>query len=174
MSQETQTTTQMSDTNQAPESISAGGLSSLAPMILIFVVFYFLLIRPQEKKRKAQAQLISTVKPGENIVTHSGILGKVKNINENDGSVTLEVANNVEIKVLKSAIADITSRNSTPAPKEIKPATSKVAKAVSANKPTKKIATKKAEAASTKKATSKKPVAKKVATKKAPAKKAKK
>jgi preprotein translocase subunit YajC len=156
----------MADTNQAPESMSAGGLSSLAPMILIFVVFYFLLIRPQEKKRKAQEKLISTVKPGENIITHSGIFGKVKSVNENDGSVSLEVANNVELKVLKSAVADITSRKADKAPKEDKPAISKVAKAVSANKPAKK--------SPVTKPASKKPVAKKTAAKKSPIKKAKK
>lgn len=153
MSQETQTAVAVTDAGEAPEQIGAGGFSSLVPMILIFVVFYFLLIRPQEKKRKAQEQLVSTVKPGENILTHSGMFGKVTKVNENDGSVSVEVAKNVEVKILKSAIAEFTSRKDA-APKESTP---KVAKAAAANKPAPKKATKPA---------AKKPAAKK-ATKKA-------
>lgn len=156
MSQETQTSTQVADAGAAPAEISAGGFSSLVPMILIFVVFYFLLIRPQEKKRKAQEQLISTVKSGESVITHSGIHGKVTKVNENDSTVSLEVAKNVEVKIMKSAIADIVSRKEAHA----KPTASKVEKAAAANKPA-------AKKASTKKAPAKKPAAKKSTAKKA-------
>lgn len=152
MSQETQTSVAVENAGEAPEQIGAGGFSSLVPMILIFVVFYFLLIRPQEKKRKAQEQLVSTVKPGENVITHSGMFGKVVSVNENDNSVSLEVAKNVEIKIMKSAIAEITSRKDTPA----KPAASKVQKAATANKGARVV---------------KKPEARKIAPRKAPARK---
>jgi preprotein translocase subunit YajC len=94
---------------QAPEAAQSV-FTSLAPMVLIFVVFYFLLIRPQEKKRKAQEQLVSTVKPGEEVLLHSGIYGKVVKVNENDNSLLLQVSKETEIKVLQSAIADIVSR----------------------------------------------------------------
>ncbi len=94
---------------KAPETIQSTFMS-LTPMLLIFVVFYFFLIRPQEKKRKAQAALISTVKPGEEVLLHSGIYGKVSKVNENDSTFTLQVSKDVEMKVLQSAIADIISR----------------------------------------------------------------
>ncbi len=89
-------------------------------MVLIFVVFYFLLIRPQEKKRKAQEQLVSTVKPGEEVLLHSGIYGKVVKVNENDGSLLLQVSKDTDIKVLQSAIADIISRKTAAKIEEVK------------------------------------------------------
>jgi preprotein translocase subunit YajC len=107
------TVAQTENLPQAPEQIQGGGWTSLIPMVLIFVVFYFLLIKPQEKKRKLQEQLVSTVKPGEEIITHSGIYGKVVKVNENDGTAIISVGNNIEMKVLRSAIADIPSRKTT-------------------------------------------------------------
>ena len=110
---------------EAPQSI----FTSLAPMVLIFVVFYFLLIRPQEKKRKAQAQLVSTVKPGEEVLLHSGIYGKVVKVNENDNSLLLQVSKETDIKVLQSAIADILSRKTVAKVEETKtPANDKAIK----------------------------------------------
>lgn len=94
----------------APEPVQNSILTSLGPMVLIFGVFYFLLIRPQEKKRKAQEQLVSTVKPGEEVLLHSGIYGKVTKVNENDSTMIVQIAENTEIKVMQSAIADIISR----------------------------------------------------------------
>lgn len=94
----------------APESVQNSILTSLGPMVLIFGVFYFLLIRPQEKKRKAQEQLISTVKAGEEVLLHSGIYGKVTKVNENDSTMIIQVAENTEMKVMQSAIVDIISR----------------------------------------------------------------
>lgn len=93
----------------APESMESGWLN-MVPMVLIFVVFYFFLIRPQEKRRKQQEKLTSSVKRGEDIVTSSGICGVVRKVNDSDNTLMLEVANGVEIKILKSAIADVISR----------------------------------------------------------------
>ncbi|XVN43105.1 MAG: preprotein translocase subunit YajC [Candidatus Rickettsia vulgarisii] len=95
---------------QPAESSPFSTLSSMIPMVLIFVVFYFFLIRPQEKRRREKETLISTVKKGEEVVTNSGIYGTVSKISDNDNTVELEIAENVKIKVLKSAILDITSR----------------------------------------------------------------
>lgn len=93
----------------APDSIQST-FTSLVPMLLIFVVFYFLLIRPQEKKRKAQEQLVSTAKPGEEVVLHSGLYGKIVKVNENDSTINVQIAENTEVKVMQSAIAEIISR----------------------------------------------------------------
>jgi preprotein translocase subunit YajC len=94
---------------KAPESIMSNW-TSLVPMVLIFVVFYFFLIRPQDKRRKEQQLLINGVKKGEEIVTNSGIFGIVTKIHDNDHMLEIEIAKDVQIKILKSAIADIVSR----------------------------------------------------------------
>ncbi|ABV75178.1 preprotein translocase subunit YajC [Rickettsia akari str. Hartford] len=86
------------------------GLTSLIPMVLIFAVFYFLLLRPQEKRRKEIEKLVSNVKKGEEVLTNSGIYGIVTKVSENDNNVEIEIAKDVRIKALKSAIIDITSR----------------------------------------------------------------
>ncbi|MFP3013084.1 MAG: preprotein translocase subunit YajC [Rickettsia sp.] len=86
------------------------GLTSLIPMVLIFAVFYFLLLRPQEKRRKERDKLVSEVKKGEEVLTNSGIYGIVTKVSENDNNIEIEIAKDVRIKALKSAIVDITSR----------------------------------------------------------------
>lgn len=87
------------------------GLISLIPMVLIFAVFYFLLLRPQEKRRKEREKLVSEVKKGEEVLTNSGIYGIVSKVSENEPNIEVEIAKDVRIKVLKSAIIDITSRS---------------------------------------------------------------
>ncbi|MDP5110580.1 MAG: preprotein translocase subunit YajC [Rickettsiaceae bacterium] len=97
-------------TPESPPAIESG-LTSLVPMVLIFVVFYFLLIRPQEKKRRSQETLVSGVKKGEEVLTNAGIYGVVTQINDSDNTITLRIANDVEIKMQKNSIADIVSRS---------------------------------------------------------------
>jgi len=94
---------------KAPES-PGNSWTSLVPMVLIFAVFYFLLIRPQEKRRRAQQDLVSSVKKGEEVLTNSGIIGVVSKINDSDNTVHISVAKDVEIKMLKTSISDILSR----------------------------------------------------------------
>lgn len=84
---------------------------NLAPMVLIFVVFYFLLIRPQEKKRRRQETLVKSVKVGEEVMTNTGMFGKITKINDSDNIVFLKIADAVEVKLLKTSIVDITSKN---------------------------------------------------------------
>lgn len=104
-------TVQDSDnTPDAPPGIESGW-TSLVPMILIFVVFYFLLIRPQEKKRRTQETLVSGVKKGEEVLTNSGMFGIVTKINDSDNTIMVKVADGVEVKILKNSIADIVSRS---------------------------------------------------------------
>lgn len=93
------------------ESSPYSALSSMIPMVLIFMVFYFFLIRPQEKRRREKASLILTVKKGEEVITNSGIYGVVTKVHEAADTVELEIAENVRVKILKSSILDISSRN---------------------------------------------------------------
>ena len=89
---------------------AAGGGSSdflvqLFPLVLIFVVFYFLLIRPQQKKAKEHQALISKISTGDEVVTTGGILGKVTEVG--DSFVTIEVADGVRIKVQKFQVGSL-------------------------------------------------------------------
>lgn len=75
------------------------------PMIVIFVAFYFLLIRPQQKRQKAHAALVSALSTGDEVLTAGGILGKVTGVSEH--YATLHIADNVEIKVQKSTVSAV-------------------------------------------------------------------
>ncbi|MBI5557571.1 MAG: preprotein translocase subunit YajC [Deltaproteobacteria bacterium] len=77
-------------------------LTGFLPMILIFVVFYFLLIRPQQKKAKAQQEFLNNLKKGDEVVTGGGLHGKITGIT--DTVVTLEIADNVKVKVSRQYI----------------------------------------------------------------------
>ncbi|MCD6419319.1 MAG: preprotein translocase subunit YajC [Synergistetes bacterium] len=78
-------------------------MGGLLPLILIFAVFYFLLIRPQQKQKKRHQEMISSLSKGDKVVTIGGIWGEVKEIKGD--SFILEIADGVKIRVLKSAIA---------------------------------------------------------------------
>ncbi len=77
----------------------------LAPLLLIGVVFYFLLIRPQNQRRRAQMEMQSSIEVGDEIVTTAGIYGTVTEIDDDYGIVTLEVAPNTEIRLARAAVA---------------------------------------------------------------------
>lgn len=76
---------------------------SMAPIAVLFIVFYFLLIRPQQKKAKEQKEMISNLQKGDNIISSSGIFGRITSVNED--SVTVEIAENVRVKMVKDAVA---------------------------------------------------------------------
>jgi preprotein translocase subunit YajC len=90
----------------------AGGsdfLIQLFPLVLIFIVFYFLLIRPQQSKMKAQKEMLAGVKRGDRVVTGGGIIGLVtKVIGENE--LQVELAEGVRVRVIKQTITDILTR----------------------------------------------------------------
>jgi len=87
----------------AAPSTGPGGIASFIPLILIFVVFYFLLIRPQQKKVKEHQNFVSNLKKGDSVVTNGGIYGEITGLT--DTVVTLEIADNVRIKVSRPNIA---------------------------------------------------------------------
>jgi preprotein translocase subunit YajC len=87
---------------------AGGGMAAfqqVIPLVFMFAIFYFLLIRPQQKKAKAHKALLDSMKKGDNVITAGGVHGKITAV-DND-LVTLEVANNVNIKITKSYIAAI-------------------------------------------------------------------
>ncbi len=79
------------------------GLLSLAPLVIIFVLFYFLLIRPQQKRAKQHKEMVASIKKGDDVATNGGLLGKV--IDLDDNFVTLEIAKGVNVKVQRPSIA---------------------------------------------------------------------
>jgi preprotein translocase subunit YajC len=81
------------------------GFIAFLPMIAIFVIFYFLLIRPQQKRAKEQKAMIEALGKGDEVVSAGGIVGKVAKLNES--YVTLEIANGVEINVQRNAITTL-------------------------------------------------------------------
>ena len=89
---------------QASGAMPGGDLVTFLPMIAIIVVFYFLLIRPQQKRARTHKQFIENMKKGDRVVTSGGMYGTITGVTDN--SVTIEVAEKVRVKVLKSAIAD--------------------------------------------------------------------
>ncbi len=82
-----------------------GGLMSFLPLIVIFVIFYFLLIRPQMKRSKDHKNLVSALAAGDEVVTNGGVLGRIIEVGES--FVTVEVADNVQIKLQKQAVASV-------------------------------------------------------------------
>ena len=83
-------------------------LMSMAPMVLIFVVFWFLLIRPQQKKAKEHRAVVAALKRGDRVVTTGGIYGQVTHVA--DDHLMVEVAEGVKIKVVRDAISAVPSK----------------------------------------------------------------
>lgn len=87
----------------AQNGAQGGALSPLLFLIVIFVVFYFLLIRPQAKKQKEHRDMVAALAEGDEVVTGGGVLGRITDVDEQ--FVTVEVASNVALKVQKHSIA---------------------------------------------------------------------
>lgn len=81
----------------------------LLPMIVIFAAFYFLLIRPQQKKQKAHAALVANLKTGDEVLTAGGILGKITGVSEH--YVVVQIADNTEIKMQKASISQVVPKD---------------------------------------------------------------
>jgi preprotein translocase subunit YajC len=84
---------------------AAGFFNMIFPLVLIFVIFYFLLIRPQQKRLKQHQTLIGAVKPRDTAVTNGGLIGKVTKVEEHE--VELEIATGVRVRVMKSMLSDV-------------------------------------------------------------------
>ncbi|QTN18978.1 preprotein translocase subunit YajC [Brevundimonas sp. AJA228-03] len=95
------------------------------PFVAIFVLFYFLLIRPQQKRAKEHQALIAAVKRGDTIVLSSGLIGKVTRVEE--AEVNMEIAPSVNVRVVKAMIAEVRNRTAIAA-NDAKPAPKAVAK----------------------------------------------
>ncbi|WFE76323.1 preprotein translocase subunit YajC [Roseinatronobacter sp. S2] len=100
----------------AQDAGAAGGLISIIPFVLIFVIMYFLLIRPQQKKMKDHRAMVEALRRGDQVVTQGGLIGKVTKVKE-DGELEVEIAEGVKVRVVKQTIATVMSKTE-PATKE--------------------------------------------------------
>ena len=89
----------------APAPGPGGDLMAFLPMVLIFVVFYFLLLRPQQKRAKETRAMLSALQKGDEVVTAGGIVGRISKLGEQYAAI--EIANGVEINVQRSAVAQL-------------------------------------------------------------------
>jgi preprotein translocase subunit YajC len=81
--------------------MSNSGIGQFIPLILIFVIFYFFLIRPQQKKVKEHKIMVENLKRGDQVITQGGIVGRVERVMEND-KIEIEISENVKVEIVKS------------------------------------------------------------------------
>ena len=106
----TSTTSTSTQQTQCPTSQAGSLMGSLTPIALMIVVFYFLIMRPQQKREAKRRELINSVKRGDKVVTASGIIGIVHKI-VSETEVSLEVSEGVRIRVLKNAISEVLNKS---------------------------------------------------------------
>ena len=92
------------------QSAGPGGgfsLGGLIPFILIFVIFYFLLIRPQQKKVKEHKNMVQNLKRGDTIVTAGGMVGKIVKASDNSEEITVEISKGINVNVVRHMVSDL-------------------------------------------------------------------
>lgn len=95
---------------QAAGGGGADMFTSLVPLVLIFGIFYFLLIRPQQKRAKEHRNLVDNLRRGDKVVTQGGIIGKVTKVKEGEEEVEVEIAKDVKVQVVRSTISTVLSK----------------------------------------------------------------
>jgi len=92
--------------------MSGSGFAQFVPLILIFVIFYFFLIRPQQKKVKEHKLMVSSLKRGDEVITSGGIVGKIERV-LGDDTVDVTIADNVTVQVVQSTIQNLSNKPAT-------------------------------------------------------------
>ena len=81
----------------------------LIPILLMFVIFYFLLFRPQQQRAKQHREMVSNIRRGDTVITSGGIIGKVTKVKD-ENEIEVEIAENTRIRVIKSTVAEVRAR----------------------------------------------------------------
>ena len=89
--------------------MSGSGFAQFVPLILIFVIFYFFLIRPQQKKVKEHKVMVSSLKRGDEVITSGGIVGKIERVLGED-KIDVTIADNVTVQVVQSTIQNLSNK----------------------------------------------------------------
>ena len=96
---------------QSPGSPAGGGLLfQIIPFILIFVVIYFLILRPQQKRAREHREMVNSVRRGDQIVTSGGLMGKISKVTDDAEDVEVEIAKGVKVRIIRSMISDVRGR----------------------------------------------------------------
>lgn len=98
------------------QTAPAGGdtmslITNFAPFVLIFIIMWFLIIRPQQRRVKAHQEMIRNVRRGDTVVTSGGIIGKVSKVLEDSADIEVEIADNVKVKVARAMIAEVRTKS---------------------------------------------------------------
>jgi len=96
----------------------AAAFIQFVPLVAIFAIFYFLMIRPQQKRAKAHRDMVAAVKKGDEVVTGGGLIGKVVKVNE--GDVEIELSPTVKVRALKGTLSDVRTRGTPSAANDAK------------------------------------------------------
>lgn len=94
---------------QAAGGSAASSLGGFIPIILIFAIMYFLMIRPQQKKMKEHKAMVAALRRGDQVVTQGGLIGKVTKVKD-DNEIEVELAPEVKVRVVKSTVAQVISK----------------------------------------------------------------
>ena len=89
---------------------AGGAFASFIPLILIFAIMYFLLIRPQQKKVKEHAAMVKALRRGDQVVTAGGLIGKVVKVRDEDNEVEVELSEGVRVRVVRATIAQVRNK----------------------------------------------------------------
>ncbi|KIC44019.1 MAG: preprotein translocase subunit YajC [Ruegeria sp.] len=89
--------------------MEGGAIAQFLPLILIFGIMYFLLIRPQQKKMKEHKAMVEALRRGDQVVTQGGLIGKVAKVKE-DGELEVEIADGVKVRVVQATIAQVLNK----------------------------------------------------------------
>ena len=86
------------------------GIASLVPLILVFGIMYFLLIRPQQKKLKEHQAMVAALRRGDQIVTSGGIVGRVTKVKDGENEIEVEIAPGINVRVIRSTVQSVVSK----------------------------------------------------------------
>ena len=94
---------------QTPSLLGGEGMSFLVPMVLVFVIMYFLILRPQQKRVKQHAEMVKNVRKGDSVVTSGGLVGKVTQVVDDD-QIEIELAEGVRVRQMRQMVTDVRAK----------------------------------------------------------------
>ena len=94
---------------QTPSLLGGEGMSFLVPMVLVFVIMYFLILRPQQKRVKQHAEMVKNVRKGDTVVTSGGLVGRVTKVIDDD-QIEVEVADGVRVRQMRQMVTDVRAK----------------------------------------------------------------
>lgn len=97
---------------EAPAPAGGSQFQFLGMMAILFAIMYFIMIRPQRRREKERKEMIANVKTGDRVMLTSGILGRIRNVNDN--SLIIQIAENTKIEVVKGAVSQVLAKDETP------------------------------------------------------------